>query len=446
VFIVSLFTINPIIAISATAQDEVTLDIHMIHESTRTRLNNPAMVAGIWYFINVTTDALDFQDLILKFYKGTSMPEAGDRDASNYYEWGYYINSQQWADINEYDGYSYINTELCKKEDDTYSFCVGVKDTLPSTVNYYENWTLEIYKDTSKIYSEIVSVEKPNTGIAKTHGDLIQFDVAPFTEMEDPGDDYVRIETRNLPLYITITYGTSYDDIIEYPDFNTVISPYSTFTSTPLIYSESWKPQILTIESGKVSGSVPGSYIISSAAFVLEPTVEINAPDIQINVGHSDYEIEEIEIQGSNITFQYEKEIEMTEDQVEDIEVYISGNAVLTLDIRSNDNISILKILNNQGVEVGTQVGITSTDTSEYKITTQVKALRENTIGYLYYDLKIGGETKTYSTKIIIGPPEETPGGSTASLDITVIAGVFVVILVVIVYIVYTSRKYKRRY
>ena len=441
--IIFILTINPILAISASAQEDVNIEIHIIHESTRTRFDNPVMVAGIWHIINVTMDALISQNIVLKYYKGTSMPGAGDRDASNYYEWKYDTNSQ-WVDVNEYEGYSYINTELCTKDDNTYSFCVGIKDTLPATVNYYENWTLEVYKDVSKTHSETVAVEKPNTGIAKTHGDLINFGIAPFNEMDGLGDDYIKIENRNVPLYVTITYGTSYDDIIEFPGFNTIISPYSTLTSTPIVHSESWKPQILEIESGKVSGSVPGSYIISSAAFVLEPTVEINAPDLEIKVGHSNYKIQSIE--DTDIIFQYEEEIEMTEDQVKDIDVYISGNGVLNLDIRSNQNISILKVLNNQGAEVGMRLSITSTDTSEYKITTQVKAIRENTIGYLYYDLEIDGEIKTYSTKITIGPPEESPGGSTASLDITVVAGVFVVILVVIVYILYTSRKYKRRH
>ena len=443
--IIFILTINPIIAISASAQEEVNIDIHMIYQSTQTRFDNPVMVAGIWHFINITTE-LSSQDLILRYYKGTSMPETGDRDASNYYEWKYDTNNQ-WIDVNEYDeGYPCINLGLCKKEGNTYSFCVGIKDTLPAVENYYENWTLEVYNDGDELGSETVIVEKPWSGLAKTHGDHIKFHVAPFTEMDDPGDDYIQIKnTNNVPLYISITYGI-YDGVIEFPGFNTTLSPYSSFTSTPIVHSDSWQPQILTIEEeiGMVSGYLPGPYIIPFPGYQFKQSSGPGTPKLTIYVGHSDYTIKEVP--NSYIIFQYDEELEMSEDEIKDISVYISGNDVLTLDIRSNQNISILKVLNNQGAESGTHFDITSTNTSEYKITTQVKAIKENTIGYLYYDLEIDGETNTYSTKITIGPPEESPGGSTASLDITVVAGVFVVILVVIVYIVYTSRKYKRRY
>jgi len=408
--------------VSTFAQEEVVVDVHIIYESTRTRLNNLVMVAGIWHHVNVTMETLNFQNLILKYYKGKSIPTEENRDASNYYEWRYNLNNQQWTDVNEYEGYTYINAELCKKKDDTYSFCIGIKDTLPATI----------------------LVEKPSTGIAKTHGDLIQFHVAPFTKMEDPGDDYIRIENRgNTPLKVSITYGT-YDDFIEFPGFNTILSPYSASTHTPIVDSESWKPQILTTDSGVISGSISDTYIISSAAFTLEPTVQINGPELKINVGHSNYKIEPL--QDTNIIFQYEEKLDMSEDEIKDINVYISGSGVVAFDVRSNENIDILKVFNNQGDETGTHLEITSTDASEYKITIRVKALRENTVGSLYYDLEIGGDTKTYFTTINIGPIEDSSGGSTASLDITVIAGLLVVILVVIIYMVYTSKKHKRRY
>ena len=130
---------------SAFAENNTSVKINMIKEKTETRFNNPIIVAGIWHYINITLENNEPQELILKLYKGDSMPTIGERNATNYYEWKYDINSQtSWIDLIEYDGRKYMNIDNCSENDDTYNFCVGIKDTLPGVPYYYENWTLDI--------------------------------------------------------------------------------------------------------------------------------------------------------------------------------------------------------------------------------------------------------------------------------------------------------------
>ena len=129
----------------------------MIKEEARTVFDSPVIVAGICHYVNVSLDDQNFQELSLELYKGTSAPSEGDRDETNYYEWKYDKNSQQWTDVNEYGGSSYINESLSQKNGNNYSFCIGINPNFISetihytnkfdNIVYYENCTLKIYKD-----------------------------------------------------------------------------------------------------------------------------------------------------------------------------------------------------------------------------------------------------------------------------------------------------------
>ena len=422
--------------------DEVDVNIHMIGEDARTRFGNPVIVAGIWHYINITPDDQVSSDLTLIFYKGDSIHSIGQRDESNYYEWKYNAINQEWTDENEYGGNSYINDRNCQKTSNTYSFCVGVTDTLSSVTDHYENWTLDIYKDGGILYSENIVLEKPKVGPAKYHADLIRFNVEPFIEMDVEGDDYFIVENvGNVPLEINIDYK-AFNDILTIANSSKKLSPYNTLNFYVSLHSESWKPGILKISgTNSVVASIPSYLIIITAPITFNVSQVINSANLEVYVGHSNYIIQELP--GTNIVFQYEKELEMNEGQIRDINVYISGEGNVTLDILGDEeNIQILKVTSKD--QEGTPLIITSTNTSEYPVTIRLEALKENKIGIITYNLMIDGEISTFSTKINIGPPfshQETSEGNLPSTTIVVA----LCIIFVIVYISYTRIRYRRR-
>jgi len=425
---------------SISADDTASVEINIIGEKTQTRFDKPVIVAGIWHHINITLENQDFQKLSLKFYNGDSMPNEGERNATNYYEWKYDENIQaSWKDEMEYEGRPYLNSENCRKNKDVYSFCVGIKDTFPPEIPYYyENWTLEVYKEENKLFSKSVVVEKPTVGLAKSHADLIKFNVVPFTETVVFGDDSFKIEnTGNIPLNISIDYEAD-DDIIEVADSNIILSPYSGSLHNVTLHSKSWKPGIIEIE-GTISGKIPGSYIVTTANFTLTSALGTSPAYLKIFVGQNNYEIYEMP---EGIVFQYEKNLEMNEGEIRDIAVYISGGGVATLDIWSDEkNITILKISSKN--QEGTPQNIISTDTSEYVVTVKIEAIRENKIGFIYYALETGGENQTFITQINVGPPSS--GEQTSNTVPTMAIIVIVCIFLVIGYMLYTHMKHRRR-
>ena len=442
VFIVFIIGLLPLFS-PVSADNDLTLNIHIIGEKTQTRFGDPVIVAGIWYHINVTVENQDFQKLSLKFYNGESIPTEGERNATNYYEWKYDENSQMpWIDVIEYDGRTYINNASCLKNNKLYSFCIGIRDTLPDTAYYHENWTLEVYKDEDKLYSGNIVVEKPTVALAKSHADLIKFNVEPFTKMDASGDDFfIAKNTGNIPLDINIDYG-AYNDIIKETSFNMTFSPDSINEYNITVQSESWTPGIIEM-SGTISGSVNGSYIITTAVITFETSIKMNAPNLKIFVGHNTYEI--TEIKDTNIVFQHVKNIDMSEGEVKDINVYISGNGTMTLDIWSDEkNVTILNIF-SKNQEIETPLTINSVDTSEYAVTVKVEAIRENKIGFLYYNLKMDGETQTFATQITVGPPSSQAGG-TISINTSTMAIIVIICFILVAgYMISTHIKHKRR-
>ncbi len=439
VIVVFMLGLLPLFS-SVTAEDDVAVNIHMLGETARTRFGSPVVVAGVWHYINIILEDQVSQNIVLKFYEGNSIPSIGERDESNYYEWKYDVNSLEWTDVNEYEGYSYINDTNCEKSVDTYSFCVGIKDTLPDIIDYYENWTLEIYKDTNKIYSENVVLEKPLVGFARTHADIIRFNVNPFEEMDVGGDDEFIIENvGNIPLDIAIYYET-YNSQIEVTNSDEKLSPSSNFNHNITLHSSSWQPGILDI-SGSVSGSIPSYLIITTAVITFETNITVNAADLEVSVGHSDYKIQPIP--GTYIVFQYKESLEMNEGDVKDITVYVSGAGNATLDIWSDEiNVGILKITSED--QTGSPLTCTSTNTSEYAVTIRVEAIREGKIGTITYELEVDGNTEEYYTQITIGPPASSKKSEETNLPVTTII-VVICIFLVLGYMISVQIRHRRR-
>jgi len=427
---------------SISADDAVSIEVHIIGEKTQTRFGGPVIVASIWHHINVTLENQDFQKLSLKFFNGDFIPTEGERNATNYYEWKYDESIQAlWKDEMEYEGRSYLNSGNCRKNNDVYSFCIGIKDTFPPEIPYYyENWTLEVCKDENKLFSKSVVVEKPTVGLAKSHADLIKFNVVPFTETVVVGDDSFKIEnTGNIPLNISIDYDVD-DNIIEVTDSNIILSPYSGSLHNVTLHSKSWKPGIIEIE-GTISGKIPGSYIITTANFTLTSALGTSPADLKIFVGQNNYEIYEMP---EGIVFQYEKNLEMNEGEIRDITVYISGSGVATLDIWSDEkNITILKISSKN--QEGTPQTVISTDTSECIITVKIEAIRENKIGFLYYALETGGENQTFMTQINVEAPSSQTGEQASNTVPIMVIIAIVCIFLVIGYMISTHVKHRRR-
>jgi len=434
---------------SVSAQDETIVNIHMVDEVARTHFDNPAIVAGIWHYINVTPEDQNFQNLDIKFYKGSSMP--GVKNESNYYEWKYNKNAADpWTDLKEYGGYSYINADQSQKKDDTYCFCLGVKDTWPNTDEYfyhYENWTLKIYKDTTEIYSTDIVLEKPTIGLSKGHDDTLNFQVDPFSAGRDLSakdnerDMYFTIgNPGNVPLDILVDYP-GYNDIASVTNSNKKLSVKDTFDHYVTINSKSWKPGILTIP-GDVIGTIPDNLIIPTAQVTFNNSFQTNAAVLEISVGHSNYTIEPIP--GSNIVFQYQKDLKVNENDIKDTIVYISGQGTVRLNVIGDEvNVAILKVTSKD--QTGTPLTITSTNTTEYAVTVQFQAIRENKVGIITYQLEVDGKTQTYETSITIGPPA---AGETAGEGANIPTSTVVIVLLVVIvigYMIFTQIRHKRR-
>jgi hypothetical protein len=441
----------PFLIVSTSAEDEATIDIHMIKQDTRTRLNNPVIVSGIWHYVNVTPTSNDFEELTLKLFKGTSAPDSKDRDETNYYEWKYDVNTQQWTDVEEHSGYTYINPDLSQKNDNTYSFCVGVSQNVIAGDYYYlknknpifyENLTLEIFKDGSKIYTGSVVVELNILGCAKTHGDKIIFNVDPFTEMIANGDDYIKIaNTGNTPIKIEMNLG-KHEDLIDIPNLGITIPPFDTLSLDGItLDSGSWKPGTKTIKDKKIEASIPSIYKITTAPLTFDPIPLLNAPDFEIRVGRDFYELEENIFDNTDITFQYPKTLSMYEGEEKDITLYVSGDGLVTLNFLT-ENIKIVKIV-YENTQTSPPITINSKNTSEYPIKIKIQALRQDLDARLTYSLTYAGNTREFYTEITIGPPETTQTSETDfnTIQIIAIVGIFAL---VIIYMWNTRRRHRR--
>jgi hypothetical protein len=231
--------------------------------------------------------------------------------------------------------------------------------------------------------------------------------------------------TGNLPLTITIDYG-AYNQLFDITNSSDKLSPDNSFNHFATLHAESWKAGVFTVD-GIAVGTIPEDLIITTAAITLETSTSLDAADIEVSVGYSDYKIQAIP--DTNIVFQYPESLEMYEGQIRDIRVYISGEGTAKLDIWADEiNVEILSISARD--QTGTPLTVTSTDTSEYAVTISVEALRENKVGEITYELEIDGRYHTYTTEITISAPEQEEGGVVDIPVSSVIIGLIIVLVV----------------
>jgi len=439
-FIVGFLSFVPV----TSAANGVSISIYMVGEEEQTRFNNPLIVAGIWHNIDIIIENQVLENLSLKFYEGSSVMALEELNETNYYEWSYIVSNQQWIDLNEYGGYSFIDNNGCQKEGNTYSFRVGVHTDIIEEDQNNANWTLDIYVDNDKLESFEITIEQPKIGIGKSHfPGYVHFYIDPFTEMLAKGNDnFTLSNTGNTPLYLDINYGI-YGDVFEVTSFNTMLSNGENKKIDAFLHSKSWQPGRMEITDVEGYASLNNSYIVRTDMISAATAYTIDFPIYVVNVGHSGFELfNEFD---NGITFQYDKNINMDEGEIKNIKVYISGNGDVTLDIWTTtpENISIQRIWHED--QAGTPISFTSTDQSEYIVTVKVEALRENHIGKLHYILTTEDQTESFTTTINISPPSEDGGEITSdSLPFMTIFVVLCVILVLL-YMIFSHMRHRRR-
>jgi len=425
---------------TVAAADDVSLSIKMLQGEQQTRFNKPVFVAGVWQYVNITMNQI-IDELSLRFYKGITLT-TGNKNETNYYEWKYDKNNiTVWNDVSGY-GIEYIKQDSCYKNTTLYSFCIGIKDAMPNIVDYFENWTVEVSKDGTTVHSESIVVEKPKTGISLSKPSSIIFYVDPFTIMDAQGDNFFKIgNIGNIPLNVNIDYE-KYNDI-EITDLNKKFLPDDIITHYVIVHSRSWPPGIKRMDV-QLNGSYPRSYFVDTNATVtLYTSFIIDVPQLVIYVGHSNYRLDEI--QGTGITFQYLERLNMYEGEIRDINVYVSGNGAVTVEVSADEkNISALKLYDGS-TETRSPISFTSTNTSERTIVVTVEALGEGKKGILTYKVSSDGVIKTYTTQITIGPPASPDKGTSANPGFIMQIIVIIVVLLVVIYMVLSYVKNRMR-
>ena len=413
----------------------------MLQGEQQTRFDRPVLVAGIWHYVNITLDQ-NYDQVSLTFYKGIVLP-SGNKNETNYYTWTYDSNKGAvWNDVSGYE-IQYIKQELCTKNAAHYSFCIGIKDTMPNIVDYNENWTMEISSQGTTLSSERIVVEKPKTGVSLSKPESIIFHVDPFTVMDATGDAFFKIgNIGNIPLYVSRITGQY--DYIDITGINQEFLPQDVTTEYVTVHSSSWPPGIKRINM-QLNGSYPRSYFVeTNATITLYSSFIIDVPQLVIYVGHSNFRIDEIV--GTGITFQYQETLTMHEGEQRDINAYVSGNGDVTMSIWADEKNITMRHLYDGTTETHSPLSFTSTNTTERTIVVSVEALREGTTGLLNYQVTSHGETKTYTTRITIGPPstQENDVATGFSLSLVQIIVILLILLVVAYMIVSYVKKRTR--
>ena len=312
---------------------------------------------------------------------------------------------------------------------------------MPNIVGYYENWTAEVVEEGTTLHSEEVVVEKPKTGVSLSKPTSIIFYVDPFTIMDAQGDNFFKIgNIGNVPLNVNIDYE-QYSDI-EITNVNKKFLQGDTLTQYVTVHSRSWPPGIKRMDV-QLNGSYPQSYFVDTNATVtLYTSFIIDAPQLVIYVGHSNFRIDEI--LGTGITFQYVERIDMYEGEIRDISAYVSGNGAVTLEVWADEkNVSALKLY-DEDTETHSPISFTSTNTSERTIVVTVEALGEGKTGILSYRVTSNGITKLYATQIIIGPPASHDGENTTNPGLIMQIIIIIVILLVVIYMIVSYVRNRR--
>ncbi len=417
------------------------IEIAIPGQQPRLIQNTPILVAGIWHYINFTLIDSQSDIITLALYNDNTPPSPENRNENTYYEWKY--NAGNWLEPTEYgDGkYSYINSSNCQKNENTYSFYVGIKSDIIANIDLdeidTETWMLEINSDGTQIKKTEIIIEEPIIGFAQKSAEFF-LRCEPFTITEiQPDHTFGVINRFNVPIRLQLSY-TQFSENIQTTNTQAIIHPNSTSSHALIINTPEWPPGIVTIEG--IIGAVP-LYTVQTGDVYLRSTPTQNFPLILINVGHENYKI--FETTDSEIVFQYEEELDVPYNSLKNITVYVSGNGNLTLNSINAENCSLLNSFYQDAKIQTFPFPIISSNTSEIYINTRIHFNQSNIIAYLTYNLEISDKTYTFQTKINVGG--FTPQTQESNNSIIPIAIVGICLVLVIVYIVFNQIRSGRK-
>ena len=423
--------------VASASVDEISL--HIIGEAQRSRAGNPVLVAGVWHYLNITLVNSEPSKLSVIMYKGSTLPPVIEEDESTYYSWEY---DGSWKDTTGYGEniYSYITESNCKKTGNTYSFYIGIRSDVVKNTNIdqidYDKWTLEIKADNILIQNTSLTVEEPVIGFASKSAEFY-LRCEPFTSTEIiPDHTFGIINLYNIPFSINLSY-TQFENRLTTTNTEIVVHPNQTTSHEITVTTPSWPPGIITIE-GIIQ--VISKHVLQTGVVSLPAAPTQNFPLIKIYVGRSNYTIYESPTTG--IVFQYEENLEAEYDEIKNITTYLSGNGEATVTITC-ENATLLNIYHEDTLLEQMPFTIQSTNTSEEHIVSQIHFTQENTIAIITYQLELDGEIQTFKTKINVGPKTITEEETSDNTLLIIVIGIITVL--VIVYMIYSQMKYRRR-
>jgi hypothetical protein len=112
-------------------------------------LKDSVFIAGVFHYLDVNSD-IENGSIYIIAYSGDTLPEPGARSVKNYYRWEY--NHGVWQDASGHDS-SYIDPSKCTKENNTYSFYIGI-----SSKANPGSWKIKIFIDNKETASTSLNV------------------------------------------------------------------------------------------------------------------------------------------------------------------------------------------------------------------------------------------------------------------------------------------------
>jgi hypothetical protein len=110
---------------------------------------DPVLIAGVFHYLDVMVDG-ENEHISIIAYSGDILPEPENRSVKNYYRWEYTHGC--WTDASGHESSSIVPSK-CTKENNTYSFCIGLSDTANPG-----SWTIKIFVDDKETASSSVNV------------------------------------------------------------------------------------------------------------------------------------------------------------------------------------------------------------------------------------------------------------------------------------------------
>ncbi len=263
--------------------------------------------------------------------------------------------------------------------------------------------------------------------------------------MTATASDYVTLKnTGNVPLNISINYK-QLDNLLTYSDSSSQIPAHSKQNYKLVLNSHSWKPQQIQ-QKGTATASVSSFYLldqdVSGTAISLQTALVLDVPTINIFVGHNNFELTTLD-PVTGFSFQHQRRISMHEGETRTINAYLSGDGSATVSVDTTDNITLLQITKN-GKQTEFPITVESSNAEEQVISLKIKALSENKDGIITYTVESEEGTKTFTTRIDVGPPAMTEEPSSIGVTSPVTLIVLLALILAAGYMLYNHLVYGR--